>query len=593
MVKTVTDKWLVEETTHLTQLTIEEGAELAAPEGKGLTLTVDGVGWEIAPGHYTGDVVVTVSDYFDMPPAGLFAGMDIHTMMRTAICVEDGKLSEEKCVPAIVTGGSYSAAEANGIKIIGTQEEFNGILVDGDSTFTLNDSKIMLDGDGGNDFIGFGAAVLGMGHADITINRSEIVLHGVTRCTVHAGGYSIIKINDSTLINDSPTTTKMRPAWVLGLDGTNRNAQITDNAHVYYNNCYLKGNGWGVQSVDGADACTMHFKDSKIELSGAHARGYGIFAIGDCKAYFDHCDFDVFGYSILMNTENDGYVEVVNGSKIKGDLYAAMIFRDAKGTVKIADSEIETGRACLLIKGSCTTVNISNTKMSAKNGIILQLIDNDDPGVMGTGFIPPHGEVDVPDPDRDLTAADPERDVFLTLTDMEVTGDFLNSSTNLRANTRKVEGSGPNVHTGVLEGISTDDLHSGAEESEEMKARKALEAYIDTLQGAHNVDIALDNAKITGVVSSATQTYREDVTFIEARNCFELSNVTQTPAPTVNNGVILSLANGSVWTVTGTSYITSLTIDETSSVVGKATVDGKAVELTAGTYTGKIVVSEA
>jgi len=70
--------------------------------------------------------------------------------------------------------------------------------------------------------------------------------------------------------------------------------------------------------------------------------------------------------------------------------------------------------------------------------------------------------------------------------------------------------------------------------------------------------------------------------------------VTNTPGAAVNNGVVVVLANGSVWTVTGTSYITSLTIGEGCSVVApegkKLTlkVDGKKKKTEAGTYTGQI-----
>ena len=593
MVKTVSEgTWLVEETTSLTQLIIAEGASLAAPEGKGLTLTVDGISREIKPGYYTGDVVITVADFYVMPPAGLFANLGIYTDMRTAICVEDGKLSTEKCVPAIVRGGTFTDTGADDILIEGTDEAFNGILVTGDSAYTVNNAKIHLDGDGGNDFIGFGAAILAMGKSQLTINDSEVILHGVTRCTLHIGGESVVTVNNSTLINDSGTTTKMRAAWVLGLDGTNRNSQLTDSGTVVYNNCYLKGNGWGVQSIDGGDNCHMTFKDCKIELSGPRARGYGIFAIGDCKAIFDHCEFDVYGYPVLMNTENHSYVEVGNGSVIKGGMHAAMIFRDAEGVLKISDSTVATGRACFLVKGSATTINISNSAVSAANGIILQVIDNDDPGMMRNGFVPPHGEVDVADPDRDLAASDVKYDVIMTMDNMDITGDFLNSSTNIRANCRDVEGDGPNGHTGVLEGISVDEL---AEKTPEMIAQ---EEYIEVLQGAHNIDLTFTNTKITGRLSSATQAYRADVTFIDAKNFEELSNVTQTVAPTVNNGVIVKLCAGSVWTVPDTCYLTKLVIDDTSSVVapaGKtltATVDGAPVALT-GTITGKIAITVA
>ena len=76
-----------------------------------------------------------------------------------------------------------------------------------------------------------------------------------------------------------------------------------------------------------------------------------------------------------------------------------------------------------------------------------------------------------------------------------------------------------------------------------------------------------------------------------------LGGLTNTPAPTVNNGVLVSLDENSVWTVSGDSYITSLTLAQGATVKApegkqlEVTVDGKAAELTAGTITGKIHIA--
>ena len=56
-------------------------------------------------------------------------------------------------------------------------------------------------------------------------------------------------------------------------------------------------------------------------------------------------------------------------------------------------------------------------------------------------------------------------------------------------------------------------------------------------------------------------------------NCEELGEVINTAQPVVNNGVIVTLKNGSVWNVAGT------------------TVNGKDVEAAPGVYTGAITVT--
>ena len=73
-----------------------------------------------------------------------------------------------------------------------------------------------------------------------------------------------------------------------------------------------------------------------------------------------------------------------------------------------------------------------------------------------------------------------------------------------------------------------------------------------------------------------------------------LGSVTNTPGPAVNNGVVVVLKNNATWTVTGASYITSLTIGDGCTVqaeTGKTllmTVDGVETPIAAGTFTGDI-----
>jgi hypothetical protein len=73
-----------------------------------------------------------------------------------------------------------------------------------------------------------------------------------------------------------------------------------------------------------------------------------------------------------------------------------------------------------------------------------------------------------------------------------------------------------------------------------------------------------------------------------------LGEVTNTPAPALNNGVIVSLT-ASNWTITGASYLTSLTIDGGSTIAAPEgskvtmTVNGKPTPIKAGAYKGKIV----
>ncbi len=54
-------KWTVDKTCWLSGLTIADGAQIAAPAGKTLTMTVDGRETPVAPGAYAGTIVLTVA----------------------------------------------------------------------------------------------------------------------------------------------------------------------------------------------------------------------------------------------------------------------------------------------------------------------------------------------------------------------------------------------------------------------------------------------------------------------------------------------------------------------------------------------------
>jgi CCR4-NOT transcriptional regulation complex NOT5 subunit len=84
---------------------------------------------------------------------------------------------------------------------------------------------------------------------------------------------------------------------------------------------------------------------------------------------------------------------------------------------------------------------------------------------------------------------------------------------------------------------------------------------------------------------------------ITSKNATYLGDLINTAAQAVNNGVIVNLTNGSVWTVYGTSYLTSLTIDNASIAAPEGMrvemkVNGAKTEIKAGkTYTGNIVLT--
>lgn len=601
--KTVTGTWLVEETSHLYDLTIAEGAALKAPEGKFIAMTVDGIGCDPKPGRYHGDIILTVAETYHMAPHALMRLNNISREFTDAVVIESGKVIAEKGVPALIQEGTVTGEKAEGVYISSTAESFNGILVTGDQPYLVKDCKMELDGFGANDFMGVGSAVAAIDTADVTIDGCDFTVNGVTRCAVHVGGDSHVTVKNSRIQNTSPDSDWLGDfSWACGFLGTNRLCQLCDNGTVVYDNCDLISNGWGILSIDGTDKYNdMLVKNSRLTLSGPRGHGYGAFCIGGNHVRFEGCDVNVTGYPLMLRGMMDkGRAEIVD-SKIRGRRFGLLAMGDTHSVLTLAGSDFETDKSTMVFKGSATTVNITETAMRPGNGVILQLMDNDESGMTGQDFKIPVGEADKAIEGRDLTTAG-EDDINMTLTACRLTGDFFNSTTNIQANKRSTQGGFGKFHdtligTGQGHNEPTKDgkIADGpdAPKPDEDKPKMVMK----DLDTPKNLGLTLVDTTITGVISSATQHYREGLTLIDESNRREMSNITQKAAPTVNNGVIVSLDRTSRWTVTGTSYITALelapgaVVDAPEGKTLKVTLDGKAIDLAPGRFAGKLVLT--
>ena len=353
-------------------------------------------------------------------------------------------------------------------------------------------------------------------------------------------------------------------------------------------------------SIDGHDkAVSYFFKDCRMNLSGTNTHGYGSFCIGDRNVVsFDHCKVHVNGYSLIVRgMTGNARAEVKNGTEFTGERFGILCVGDNHTPVSVHDSAIATDRAAIVVKGSATEFDIRNSTLQAGDGVILQLMDNDEAGMFIKTVKLPVGRQDVYDPAHDLFTVDPENDVILNLTDMQVAGNFFNSTTNLHMEKEAVPGrSGKVTFGGMFDPKPDSDSISFLDDIPEEKQTEK-QSYDDGLRGPKNLVMNLKRARIEGVISAAAASYREGLTEIEEDLRLEMSNITQTAAPTVNNGVHVDLDRYSSWIVTGTSYLTKLTLADAAVVKAPAgkqlvlTVDGIETELLPGkTYQGRIVL---
>lgn len=373
--------WEVPRTTRLSRLTIGEGASVQAPSGKALTLTVDGASVPASPGSYRGDVVLTVTN--DIPvPFGEYGPYHY----RAAVYVSDGRYDPSRSVAA-AAGGSVGDRLATGLKIASREENFNGIVVTGKGTYVIDGASIDLRGNGGNDFAGYGAAIMSSGDARLTVNHAHIQTEGAVRTALFIGGNSTMTVNDSDIEVFPGTLPKdyqfsivpgkmMEVPYGLGLHGNVRATNLIDTATVYYNNVHVVAHGWGALSSDGGGPTRMFVNGSHIETVGS---GYGAYANGDSHDHFAHTLFDVADYGVIIG--GNGSATLTDESALKSRRIGVMMHQGSGGSVLniLRKTVVRTRLAAVEVKGRGADIYIDDADVQAGNGVLVQTMENDDP----------------------------------------------------------------------------------------------------------------------------------------------------------------------------------------------------------------------
>jgi len=628
--------WEVTETTNLDKLTIADGAAVKAPEGYSVTMTVDGVETPIAAGSYKGKIVLTKTEANVVK----FSDSLIHNF-RQALYMDESGVVDAKSVTS--AAGAYALSQdgiLTGVKITSVGENFNGIFAAGGS-YTIKDAVIDFTGNGGNDFAGYGAAVMSTGkNTTLVLDGVKIKTDGAVRTAAIADKSSNLIVKNSELqamngelpadyvSNVSPGDMKDVP-WMLGIVGNCRTTNLLgDNTTATYINSSISAEGWGVLSIDNSQKAKLTAINSKIAITGTS--GYGTYAIGDSTNAFYGCDIQVTDYAAInrgglviygastpetvaqLNTElklglTDSELSSLAQTKTTINSKRFGVMWHGQGNVKVLDDTIiNTEKAVFLDKGQTAEIGVDGSKgaqLNSANGIILQIIDDDDPGpvtidgkMANKGVYKEPAEPPVKAKDFDVTAVN-SSDVIATFANITLKGDFYNAT---RGGSK----------TGADSGAQAGGMAAGA-------AGGAMAGQGGGMPGGpggaapgggagggmaggggasgKNLVLKLENANVTGVISATTAKHAKDT--ITADDYKLLGEVTNTPGAAVNNGVIVSMMN-STWTVTGTSYLTSLTIGEGASISAPEgskvtmTVNGVAKPIKAGvSYKGNIVLT--
>ncbi len=571
MKKTLTENeiWELKESLTLTDLSLAKGAEIRVPEGKQLTMTVDGVHCNLDQGTYSGDIVLSVTD-------SVVSSYENHgTMewfhMNVGVSIHDGKYCPAESVAAAVSGEIGDGA-ANHVQIRSQGDMFGGIYVDGKGSYEINDADIELVGNGGSDAIGYGAAIAVRGDAEVTINRAKIHNAGSIRTALQ------VCANGKAVVNDSEFTARdldrpnyvmamSKAPWMLGIHGRVRTTNIQDYGQVEYHRCKVTAENWGAMSTDGTKHVRLRMYDSEIRVTGS---GYGAYSIGDCHDYFDHCTITVPDYGVIQCSS--GRVTYTGGTIVEAGRSAVMMHSaGAPGLLLVnGKSQLHSAGPVFQVKGRGADILVDDASLASDSGVLLEIIENDDPNGRGM-HMGPETVMDVPP------------------------GGFPGGGPGDPMLEQQKEG-GPNGPGGP--GGPGGSGGPGGMPKEEIFPVKAIfrntvltgdviHCYSDQADAL----ITLSGASLTGRITTAVSNHPQGMP--RCKEAYALIGRVETfPCPRDTEfGLKVTLENGAKWTVTGTSYLTDLTIEAGAQVDAVMTVNGASTALVPGTYSGKIVLS--
>lgn len=681
------ETWKVTETTSLNELTVFDGAVITAPDGYSLTLTVDGVetgqklvttagvDTQINPGIYRGDVVLTVTEANIVPYQGL------NFPLRQALYLDETGIVDAKSVLVAVDGKRPTSFNIDDISIKSTGECFNGVYAAG-GDYTLKNVKINLIGNGRCDLIGYGAGIVATGeNTRLVVDGADISNIGVVRTGVLADGgsnlivkNSTIKTMDGILPEDyTPSTdlAQMRGGFPVG--GSTGNCRATNllgtNTQASYINSDISAQGWGVLSSDGCTTPKLTAINSRVSITG-NIGGYGTYAIGNATERFLGCELNV---DFDVSTLKGGYLffgdsDTQTVAQLNKDLNLGLTDKELKsiknqntvinsrrfgimctgsGTVDISGGTIfNTGETLFLNKGQTVTITVDGSKgakLNARNGVIMQVMDGDDPGPGGNPFVEP---TTAPEKDDSWDVASIDSAASAIFSNIKLEGDFYNSigwTKNASSGGfggaaggpggagggppqgGMPDGTGGDMPSGGMPsggpggsadgagggmpgGMPSGDMPSGGPGGSSGGAGGGMPG--GGMPGGtgggmpgggggsgKNMALTFDNAAITGVISASEAHHLKNELYVNEEDYRLFGVVTNTAHEAINNGVIVSLKNGSIWTVTGKSYLTSLTIDGGSTITAPKgysvdmTVDGVKTKIKDGTYKGKIIIT--
>lgn len=297
--------------------------------------------------------------------------------------------------------GEIGATEAKGIKYTTDAKFINGIVVKGDSKYTISDSYFKLNGQGVNDFEAIGAAVLATDNAEVTVKDSYIETNGVIRPCTGCGGHATLRVENCKVIGNSGPLPDyydrenpikgpgmMEPPAGLFLGGTIRTHLSVGTTKTYYKDSWIESDSWAALSTDNGRDLYLQADNCDVIVRKV---GYGVYSDGGCNVVLNDCRMKVATHGAILAGD---MTAKFNGCDITAGKYDFMAHDLSGGADSAAPIEVRSCKcyaddAVLYIKSHNVHVDIENSQLTSPNYVVHAIVNDDaDARVMPADCVP-------------------------------------------------------------------------------------------------------------------------------------------------------------------------------------------------------------
>lgn len=289
-----------------------------------------------------------------------------------------------------VLEGEIGPEAAKGIRFTTEEKFINGIVVKGDSKYTISDAYFKLDGQGVNDFEGIGAAVMVTDDAELTVENSYIETNGVIRPCTACGGHATLHVNNCKIYGNSGPLPDyydrnhpimgpgmMEPPAGLFLGGTIRTHLSVGTTKTYYKDTHIEADSWAALSTDNGRDLYLQADNCDVIVRNV---GYGVYSDGGCNVVLNDCRFQTATHGGILAGD---FTAKFHGCTMESGKYDWMCHdlsggADSVAPLEVRNSNCKADEACLYIKSHNIHADIENSVLTSQ-GYAVHAIVNDDP----------------------------------------------------------------------------------------------------------------------------------------------------------------------------------------------------------------------